>query len=66
MPKMKTNRAAAKRLKRTASGKMKRFKANHSHILTKKTRRRRFRLRSSDLVAKSDQKRMDRLMPFGK
>ncbi|UCC27124.1 MAG: 50S ribosomal protein L35 [Gemmatimonadales bacterium] len=66
MPKMKTNRAAAKRLKRTASGKMKRFKANHSHILTKKTRKRKRRLRSSDLVAKSDQKRMDRLMPFGK
>ena len=66
MPKMKTNRAAAKRLKRTASGKMKRFKANHSHILTKKTRKRKRRLRSADLVAKSDMGRMDRLMPYGK
>jgi len=66
MPKMKTNRAAAKRLKRTASGKMKRFKANHSHILTKKSRKRKRRLRSGDLVAASDQGRMDRLMPYGK
>ncbi len=65
MPKMKTNRAAAKRLKRTAKGKLKRFKANHSHILTKKSRKRKRRLRGSDLVAKSDQKRMDRLMPYG-
>lgn len=65
MPKMKTNRAAAKRLKRTAKGKLKRHKANHSHILTKKSRKRKRRLRSSDLVAKSDKKRMDRLMPYG-
>ncbi|MEJ2541815.1 MAG: 50S ribosomal protein L35 [Gemmatimonadota bacterium] len=66
MPKMKTNRAAAKRLKRTASGKFKRFKANHSHILTKKSRKRKRRLRSSDLVSKADKSRMDRLMPYGK
>jgi large subunit ribosomal protein L35 len=66
MPKMKTNRGAAKRLKRTASGKLKRFKANHSHILTKKSRKRKRRLRSADLVAKADQSRMDRLMPYGK
>ena len=66
MPKMKTNRAAAKRLKRTASGKFKRFKANHSHILTKKSRKRKRRLRSADLVAPADQARMDRLMPYGK
>jgi len=65
MPKMKTNRAAAKRLKRTAKGKLKRFKANHSHILTKKSRKRKRRLRSADLVAKSDKARMDRLMPYG-
>ena len=65
MPKMKTNRAAAKRLKRTGSGKLKRFKANHSHILTKKSRKRKRRLRSGDLVAPADQGRMDRLMPYG-
>jgi large subunit ribosomal protein L35 len=66
MPKMKTNRAAAKRLKRTAKGKLKRFKANHSHILTKKSRKRKRRLRSSDLVAKADEGRMNRLMPYGR
>ncbi len=66
MPKMKTNRAAAKRLKRTASGKLKRFKANHSHILTKKSRKRKRRLRHSDLVSQNDKKRMDRLMPYGR
>ncbi len=66
MPKMKTNRAAAKRLKRTANGKLKRFKANHSHILTKKSRKRKRRLRHSDLVSQNDKKRMDRLMPYGR
>lgn len=66
MPKMKTNRAAAKRLKRTAKGKLRRFKANHSHILTKKSRKRKRRLRTGDLVSKADQPRMDRLMPYGK
>ena len=66
MPKMKTNRAAAKRLKRTASGKLKRFKANHSHILTKKSRKRKRRLRTADLVAKADEGRMNRLMPYGR
>jgi large subunit ribosomal protein L35 len=66
MPKMKTNRAAAKRLKRTASGKLKRFKANHSHILTKKSRKRKRRLRTADLVDQADKKRMDRLMPYGR
>jgi len=65
MPKMKTNRAAAKRLKRTAKGKLKRHKANHSHILTKKSRKRKRRLRSADLVSDADKKRMDRLMPYG-
>jgi large subunit ribosomal protein L35 len=63
MPKMKTNRAAAKRLKRTAKGKLARHRANKSHILTKKSRKRKRRLRQSTLVSKSDQKRMDRLLP---
>jgi large subunit ribosomal protein L35 len=66
MPKMKTHRGAAKRLKRTASGRFKRGKANHSHILTKKSRKRKRRLRTADLVDKADQKRMDRLMPYGR
>jgi len=63
MPKMKTNRAAAKRLKRTASGRLKRRRANKSHILTKKSTKRKRRLRQADLVAKVDEGRMNRLLP---
>jgi large subunit ribosomal protein L35 len=62
MPKMKTHRAAAKRFRKTASGKLKRRRAYKSHILAKKTRKRKRRLRSSTLVASSDQKRMKRLL----
>lgn len=63
MPKMKTNRAAAKRLKRTAKGKLRRMKANKSHILTKKTTKRKRNLRHATLVSKADEKRMKRLLP---
>jgi large subunit ribosomal protein L35 len=63
MPKMKTNRAAAKRLKRTGTGKLRRRRANKSHILTKKTTKRKRRLRQATLVAKSDESRMNRLLP---
>jgi len=65
MPKMKTHRGAAKRLKSTGTGRLKRNKANKSHILTKKTTKRKRRLRKSDLVAKSDEKRLKRLLPYG-
>ena len=65
MPKMKTHRGAAKRLKKTGSGKFKRMRANKSHILTKKTRKRKRRLRQSDLVAKSDHKKMKKILPYG-
>ena len=63
MPKMKTNRAAAKRLRRTGSGKIKRMRANKSHILTKKSTKRKRRLRTATLVAKADERRMARLLP---
>jgi len=63
MPKIKTNRGAAKRLKRTASGRLVRRKANKSHILTKKSQKRKRRLRKADLVSPSDEKRMNRLLP---
>lgn len=62
MPKMKTHRAAAKRFKRTATGKLKRRRANKSHILAKKSRKRKRRLRESTLVSKADEKRMKRLL----
>jgi len=64
MPKMKTHRGAAKRLKRTAKGRIKRWKANHSHILTKKDRKRKRRLRGSDLVSGADEQKTKRLLPY--
>jgi len=54
MPKQKTKRAAMKRFKITGTGKLKRWHANHSHILTKKTRKRKNRLQKSDLVSSAD------------
>ena len=63
MPKMKTNRAAAKRFKRTGTGKLRRNKAYRSHILTKKTTKRKRHLRKGTLVSKADTKRMNRLIP---
>lgn len=64
MPKMKTSRAAAKRFKVTGSGKIKRWKAYKSHILTKKTTARKRNLRQSTLVHESDQKRMLKLLGY--
>jgi len=65
MPKMKTHRGAAKRLKKTGSGKIKRMRAFKSHILNKKTRKRKRRLRKPDLVSGSDEKRMNKILPYG-
>ena len=63
MPKMKTNRATAKRIRRTGSGKLRRRRSNKSHILTKKTRKRKRRLRQPTLVSPADRKRVERLLP---
>ncbi len=62
MPKMKTHRAAAKRFRKTATGKLKRYKAYKSHILAKKTRKRKRNLRKSTLVAASDMRRVKRML----
>jgi large subunit ribosomal protein L35 len=62
MPKQKTKRAAMKRFKRTGTGKLKRWHANHSHILTKKTRKRKNRLKKADLVSSADYPRVNRLL----
>ena len=51
MPKLKTHRGAAKRFKKTATGKIKRSKAYKSHILTKKTAKRKRNLRRAAIVA---------------
>jgi len=56
MPKMKTHRGAAKRIKRTASGKFKRHKAYTSHILTKKSTKRKRNLRKAIMVSAADAK----------
>ena len=62
--KMKTKRAAAKRFKVTGKGKLKRNKANHSHILTKKTTKRKRNLRKSALVDETNVKTMKKIMPY--
>jgi len=63
MPKMKTHRGAAKRFKRTASGKFKRSKSNKQHILTKKTSKRKRNLRQGDVVSSVDEKRLKQMVP---
>lgn len=62
MAKMKTNRSAAKRFKLTGTGKIKKNKAYHSHILEKKSPDRKRNLRKADLVAAVDAKRVKRML----
>lgn len=64
MPKLKTNRGAAKRFKITGTGKIKRSKAFASHILTKKTTKRKRNLRKSALVDATVVKNTKRLVPY--
>jgi large subunit ribosomal protein L35 len=64
MPKLKTHRGTAKRFKLTGTGKVKRSKANKSHILTGKPAKRMRRLRTATLVAKTDQKNIKSLIPY--
>ena len=62
MPKIKTNRAAAKRFRKTGSGKIKRSKAFRKHLLGKKSAKRKRSLRKPGLVDKADQARIKRLL----
>lgn len=64
MPKMKTRSAAAKRFKKTGSDKLVRMKANKSHILNKKTRKRKRNLRKQTVIDASNEKQMKRCMPY--
>jgi large subunit ribosomal protein L35 len=64
MPKVKTNRGAAKRFKTTGSGKIVRNKAFSSHILTKKSTKRKRNLRKSTLVDSANSKQIARLIPY--
>lgn len=63
MPKLKSNRGAAKRFRATGSGRIKRKRAFHSHILTKKDTKRKRRLRSTSLIAKADEKAVRKMLP---
>lgn len=63
MPKMKTNRSAAKRIKRTGSGKLKRYPSMHRHILTKKSAERKRNMRKSKLVDETNEKKLRILIP---
>ena len=63
MPKMKTNKGAAKRFRRTGTGKIRRNSAFTSHILTSKSTKRKRNLRKSSIMAPGDAKRMRALIP---
>jgi large subunit ribosomal protein L35 len=64
MPKIKTKRAAAKRFTATGTGKLKRFKANKSHILTKKTTKRKRNLRKAAMMDATNEKVMKKVLPY--
>lgn len=64
MPKVKTKRAASKRFKLTGTGKLKRMKAYKSHILTKKSAKRKRNLRTATVTAESNAKVMKKIMPY--
>lgn len=64
MPKMKTHRGAAKRFKKTGSGKIKRSKAYASHLLGGKSPKRKRNLRKAGLVSEEENRRISRLIPY--
>jgi len=64
MPKMKTNRAAAKRLRASGSGRVRRGKAGKSHLMRGKSASRLRKLKKNDMVAPADEKRVKLLLPY--
>jgi len=66
MPKLKTHKGAAKRFRTTATGKIKREHSHARHILTKKTNKRKRYLDVDVMVAEGDQKRVERMLPYGR
>ena len=64
MPKVKTSRAAAKRFKKTGTGELKRMKANKSHILTKKSTKRKRNLRKATMTDSTNVKNMKKILPY--
>jgi large subunit ribosomal protein L35 len=65
MPKIKTNRSAAKRLRKTGTGKLRRSRAFARHLLSSKSPKRKRHLRKSAILIKGDEKKMKRLLPNG-
>lgn len=65
MPKLKTNKSVKKRIRITAKGKAKRFKAFKSHLLTARSAKRKRHLSTSGLVFKGELKTMHKLLPYG-
>jgi large subunit ribosomal protein L35 len=65
MPKIKTNRAAAKRFKKTGTGKFVYGKSHANHILTKKSRKRKRSLRKAHIIDKTNERELRLLMPNG-
>ncbi|HIG69312.1 MAG: 50S ribosomal protein L35 [Myxococcota bacterium] len=63
MPKMKSHSGAAKRFKKTGTGKITRQKANKQHILTKKSTKRKRGLRQDDLISPADTARVKKMLP---
>ena len=66
MPKLKTHKGAAKRVRLTATGKIKRGHSHARHILTKKTNKRKRHLDIDVLVAKADHDRVMSMLPYGR
>ncbi len=64
MPKLKTNRGAAKRFRRTATGRFRRQQSHHRHILTKKSPKRKRNLCKTDMVHSNDVAEVRRLLPY--
>ena len=64
MPKVKTSRAAAKRFKKNGTGQLKRMKAYKSHILTKKSQKRKRNLRKSIITDATNVKSMKKILPY--
>ena len=64
MPKLKTKRGAAKRFKKTGSGKFKRGHANRRHMLTTKSPKRKRHLRRGAMVDETNQRALEQLLPY--
>jgi large subunit ribosomal protein L35 len=65
MPKMKTNRAAAKRFRVTGTGRVRRSKSGLNHMMQEKSKKRLRRLRKNDTVERAFEKRVKLLLPYG-